>query len=260
VIVDKKLDGEEISQGDGLTPSLMEKVVAIASNVTTQGPNGITNTSQAPKKVLPIDGLGSDKTSVVMTDAAIEIHVPTLGIGAGFIEIQGDVATDANITMHPLDTEKHICEKRPKFTRGLDADAQDAVTSRLASSPIQHATEGDADVILGTSDIANQAANAHPNVCGDFSANIPSSEDTRRVENDFHSLPRRTLQALSKQIGIKANMSNADMADALQSLEIVFGIEMLSTKKTNVVSVERELSKRTTALGDGDMIEKAKKT
>jgi hypothetical protein len=35
---------------------------------------------------------------------------------------------------------------------------------------------------------------------------------------------------------------------------------MLSTKKTNVVSVERELSKRTTALGDGDMIEKAKKT
>lgn len=101
-------------------------------------------------------------------------------------------------------------------------------------------------------------ANAHPNVCGDFSANIPSSEDTRRVENDFHSLPRRTLQALSKQIGIKANMSNADMADALQSLEIVFGIEMLSTKKTNIVSVERELSKRTTALGDGDMIEKAK--
>ncbi|KAH0659473.1 hypothetical protein KY289_028221 [Solanum tuberosum] len=42
---------------------------------------------------------------------------------------------------------------------------------------------------------------------------------------DFHSLARRELQALCKKNKIPANMTNVAMADALQSLEFVDGIE-----------------------------------
>ncbi|XP_059300138.1 uncharacterized protein LOC132052559 isoform X2 [Lycium ferocissimum] len=42
---------------------------------------------------------------------------------------------------------------------------------------------------------------------------------------DFHSLTRRELQALCKKNKIPANMTNVAMADALQSLDFVDGIE-----------------------------------
>ncbi|XP_055829491.1 uncharacterized protein LOC129898829 [Solanum dulcamara] len=42
---------------------------------------------------------------------------------------------------------------------------------------------------------------------------------------DFHSLTRRELQAICKKNKIPANMTNVAMADALQSLEFVDGIE-----------------------------------
>ncbi|XP_009631390.2 uncharacterized protein [Nicotiana tomentosiformis] len=42
---------------------------------------------------------------------------------------------------------------------------------------------------------------------------------------DFHSLTRRELQALCKKNKIPANLTNVAMADALQSLEFVDGIE-----------------------------------
>ncbi|OIT37583.1 PREDICTED: uncharacterized protein LOC109240575 isoform X2 [Nicotiana attenuata] len=42
---------------------------------------------------------------------------------------------------------------------------------------------------------------------------------------DFHSLTRRALQALCKKNKIPANLTNVAMADALQSLEFVDGIE-----------------------------------
>jgi hypothetical protein len=38
---------------------------------------------------------------------------------------------------------------------------------------------------------------------------------------DFHALSRRELQALCKRNGVRANMTNAAMADALQSLPTV---------------------------------------
>jgi hypothetical protein len=38
---------------------------------------------------------------------------------------------------------------------------------------------------------------------------------------DFHALPRRDLQALSKRNGIRANMTNGAMADALAALPAV---------------------------------------
>jgi hypothetical protein len=38
---------------------------------------------------------------------------------------------------------------------------------------------------------------------------------------DFHSLSRRELQALCKSNGIRANMSNAAMAEALRCLPAV---------------------------------------
>ncbi|XP_052152236.1 uncharacterized protein LOC127770525 [Oryza glaberrima] len=42
---------------------------------------------------------------------------------------------------------------------------------------------------------------------------------------DFHALPRRDLQALCKRNGVRANMTNAAMADALAKLATVDGIE-----------------------------------
>ncbi|KAM0874806.1 hypothetical protein ACQ4PT_037203 [Festuca glaucescens] len=42
---------------------------------------------------------------------------------------------------------------------------------------------------------------------------------------DFHALPRRDLQALAKRNGIRANMTNGAMADALAALPAVDGIE-----------------------------------
>ncbi|XP_014751000.1 uncharacterized protein LOC100837655 isoform X2 [Brachypodium distachyon] len=42
---------------------------------------------------------------------------------------------------------------------------------------------------------------------------------------DFHALPRRDLQALCKRNGIRANMTNVAMADALGALPAVNGIE-----------------------------------
>ncbi|KAK3160878.1 hypothetical protein QOZ80_1BG0066620 [Eleusine coracana subsp. coracana] len=46
---------------------------------------------------------------------------------------------------------------------------------------------------------------------------------------DFHALPRRDLQALCKRNAIRANMSNAAMADALRSLQSVEGIDEIRT-------------------------------
>ncbi|TVU20718.1 hypothetical protein EJB05_30312 [Eragrostis curvula] len=46
---------------------------------------------------------------------------------------------------------------------------------------------------------------------------------------DFHALPRRDLQALCKRNAIRANMSNAAMADALRSLQSVKGIDEIRT-------------------------------
>ncbi|KAG8071988.1 hypothetical protein GUJ93_ZPchr0006g43325 [Zizania palustris] len=46
---------------------------------------------------------------------------------------------------------------------------------------------------------------------------------------DFHALSRRVLQALCKRNGVRANMTNAAMADALQSLPSVEGIDEIDT-------------------------------
>ncbi|KAG2660845.1 glutamic acid-rich protein-like isoform X1 [Panicum virgatum] len=46
---------------------------------------------------------------------------------------------------------------------------------------------------------------------------------------DFHALSRRELQALCKRNGVRANMTNAAMAEALQGLASVDGIEEIGT-------------------------------
>ncbi|CAN6233834.1 unnamed protein product [Urochloa humidicola] len=46
---------------------------------------------------------------------------------------------------------------------------------------------------------------------------------------DFHALTRRELQALCKRNGVRANMTNAAMADALQGLASVDGIDEIGT-------------------------------
>ncbi|CAO1939631.1 unnamed protein product [Urochloa humidicola] len=46
---------------------------------------------------------------------------------------------------------------------------------------------------------------------------------------DFHALSRRELQALCKRNGVRANMTNAAMADALQGLASVDGIDEIGT-------------------------------
>ncbi|KAK4375751.1 hypothetical protein RND71_006428 [Anisodus tanguticus] len=58
---------------------------------------------------------------------------------------------------------------------------------------------------------------------------------------DFYSLTRRELQALCKKNKIPANMTNAAMADALQSLEFVDGIEeVLKTCESDVANSSME--------------------
>ncbi|XP_066322353.1 uncharacterized protein [Miscanthus floridulus] len=46
---------------------------------------------------------------------------------------------------------------------------------------------------------------------------------------DFHTLSRRELQALCKRNGVRANMTNAAMAEALQGLDSVDGIDEIGT-------------------------------
>ncbi|KAJ1280585.1 hypothetical protein BS78_04G244000 [Paspalum vaginatum] len=46
---------------------------------------------------------------------------------------------------------------------------------------------------------------------------------------DFHALSRRELQALCKRNGVRANMTNSAMADALQGLASVDGIDEIGT-------------------------------
>ncbi|PUZ77223.1 hypothetical protein GQ55_1G352800 [Panicum hallii var. hallii] len=46
---------------------------------------------------------------------------------------------------------------------------------------------------------------------------------------DFHALSRRELQALCKRNGVRANMTNAAMAEALQGLTSVDGIDEIGT-------------------------------
>ncbi|XP_039791076.1 nucleolar protein dao-5-like isoform X2 [Panicum virgatum] len=46
---------------------------------------------------------------------------------------------------------------------------------------------------------------------------------------DFHALSRRELQALCKRNGVRANMTNAAMAEALQGLASVDGIDEIDT-------------------------------
>ncbi|KAG5602607.1 hypothetical protein H5410_033977 [Solanum commersonii] len=66
---------------------------------------------------------------------------------------------------------------------------------------------------------------------------------------DFHSLARRELQALCKKNKIPANMTNVAMADALQSLEFVDGIEeVLKTCESDVANPSMESPGKSEAL------------
>ncbi|XP_062199143.1 uncharacterized protein LOC133901701 [Phragmites australis] len=53
---------------------------------------------------------------------------------------------------------------------------------------------------------------------------------------DFHALSRRELQALCKRNRVRANMTNADMAEALQSLPSVDGIDEIRRTAPPVMS------------------------
>ncbi|XP_072987666.1 uncharacterized protein [Typha latifolia] len=71
---------------------------------------------------------------------------------------------------------------------------------------------------------------------------------------DFHSLHRRDLQALCKKNRVPANMTNVAMADALQALQTVEGIDeilepskFLSPKKAEATSPEMTLTSRRTS-------------
>nr|CAB3485874.1 unnamed protein product [Digitaria exilis] len=66
---------------------------------------------------------------------------------------------------------------------------------------------------------------------------------------DFHALSRRELQALCKRNAVRANMSNAAMADALRSLPSVDGLDeigragappMSAVKSVEVVVMDEE--------------------
>ncbi|KAH0666872.1 hypothetical protein KY285_028078 [Solanum tuberosum] len=66
---------------------------------------------------------------------------------------------------------------------------------------------------------------------------------------DFHSLARRELQALCKKNKIPANLTNVAMADALQSLEFVDGIEeVLKTCESDVANPSMESPGKSEAL------------
>lgn len=47
---------------------------------------------------------------------------------------------------------------------------------------------------------------------------------------DFHALSRRELQALCKRNGVRANMTNAAMADALQGLTSVSILDKIGAR------------------------------
>ncbi|XP_065006661.1 uncharacterized protein LOC135637792 [Musa acuminata AAA Group] len=71
---------------------------------------------------------------------------------------------------------------------------------------------------------------------------------------DFHSLPRRELQALCKKNHIPANITNVAMADALQALHAGGGIEGMeeklwnqSPKKAQAISTDLPCSSRGTS-------------
>ncbi|GAB2264966.1 hypothetical protein Dimus_000037 [Dionaea muscipula] len=63
---------------------------------------------------------------------------------------------------------------------------------------------------------------------------------------DFHSLKRRDLQVLCKKNKIPANMTNLAMANALQSLDIVEGLEELLKQCETEASESPEKSEMTT--------------
>ncbi|KAM0934086.1 hypothetical protein DsansV1_C32g0220281 [Dioscorea sansibarensis] len=69
---------------------------------------------------------------------------------------------------------------------------------------------------------------------------------------DFHSLPRRELQALCKKNKIPANMTNIAMADALQTLQTVEGLdgiqEFLSPSKESMMSPDLPRTGRRTSV------------
>lgn len=44
------------------------------------------------------------------------------------------------------------------------------------------------------------------------------TQEQEAARMDFHALPRRDLQALCKRNGVRANIANAAMADALSAL------------------------------------------
>ncbi|KAH9620134.1 hypothetical protein KSS87_011510 [Heliosperma pusillum] len=79
------------------------------------------------------------------------------------------------------------------------------------------------------SDIHFDVADNNENVENNDDAIKDEEEPTEMYNSnrkvDFHSLSRRDLQGLCKKNKIPANTSNATMADALESLEIVEGLE-----------------------------------
>ncbi|CAN6292019.1 unnamed protein product [Urochloa humidicola] len=73
----------------------------------------------------------------------------------------------------------------------------------------------------------------------------------------FIDLPRHMLQALSKKNGIRANLTNVAMANALQALDTVIGIEITTNAIDGHGELEKRSSKRDSTMDDTNMIEKA---
>ncbi|CAN6284435.1 unnamed protein product [Urochloa humidicola] len=69
----------------------------------------------------------------------------------------------------------------------------------------------------------------------------------------FLDLPRHMLQALSKKNGIRANLTNVAMANALQALDTFIGIDVINGHG----ELEKRSSKRASTIDDTKMIEKA---
>ncbi|XP_057540793.1 uncharacterized protein LOC130818642 isoform X2 [Amaranthus tricolor] len=77
--------------------------------------------------------------------------------------------------------------------------------------------------VIGVDDCKESQEEQNVNMVQEDSAN--TFDDNKEV--DFHSFCRKNLQILCKKNKIPANMSNAAMADALKSLEIVEGLHEL---------------------------------
>ncbi|CAO2832376.1 unnamed protein product [Amaranthus hypochondriacus] len=77
--------------------------------------------------------------------------------------------------------------------------------------------------VIGVDDCEESQEEQNVNMVQEDSAK--TSDDNKEV--DFHSFSRKNLQILCKKNKIPANMSNAAMADALKSLEIVEGLQEL---------------------------------